>query len=130
MVNSGPLTGTPGEKVLTQAIDIVESKGAGKGAINYRLRDWLITRQRYWGAPIPMIYCPKCGAVSVPDEELPVCCQMMLNGCRPVKAHLNCIPPGASPPARIVVEKPNAKPIPWIPSCAPAGTSALPEPGL
>ncbi len=72
MVNSGPLTGTDGEVAFDRAIAYVEEKGVGKRATNYRLRDWLISRQRYWGAPIPMIHCPKCGVVPVPDDQLPV----------------------------------------------------------
>ena len=72
LVNSGPLDGTPAEDGVRKAIEFVEKKGVGKGAVNYRIRDWLISRQRYWGAPIPVIHCPKCGAVPVPDEDLPV----------------------------------------------------------
>ncbi len=72
MVNSGPLNGTPADKTIERAIDFIEKKGVGKAAVTYRIRDWLISRQRYWGAPIPVIYCDKCGAVPVPDEQLPV----------------------------------------------------------
>ncbi len=72
LVNSGPLTGTPGDQSIQKAIDYVAEKGVGKGSTNYRLRDWLISRQRYWGAPIPMIFCPKCGVVPVPEDQLPV----------------------------------------------------------
>ena len=72
MVNSGPLNGTPAEKTIETAIEFIEEKGIGKAAVTYRIRDWLISRQRYWGAPIPVIYCEKCGAVPVPDEQLPV----------------------------------------------------------
>jgi len=72
MVNSGPMTGTLGEDAFDRTIEHIEEKGVGKRAVNYRLRDWLISRQRYWGAPIPIIHCPKCGPVVVPEEELPV----------------------------------------------------------
>jgi leucyl-tRNA synthetase len=72
MVNSGSLTGTPGDKSFDIAVEYVTKIGAGKSSTNYRLRDWLISRQRYWGAPIPMIYCKKCGEVPVPDDQLPV----------------------------------------------------------
>jgi leucyl-tRNA synthetase len=72
MVNSGALTGTPMEEAIPKMIDFLESKKIGKEAVNYRLRDWLISRQRYWGAPIPMIHCAKCGVVPVPEDQLPV----------------------------------------------------------
>ncbi|HET7010581.1 MAG TPA: leucine--tRNA ligase, partial [Anaerolineales bacterium] len=72
MVNSGELTGTPAEAAMSATIDFLKRKGAGEAAVNYRLRDWLISRQRYWGAPIPIVYCPEHGQVPVPDDELPV----------------------------------------------------------
>ena len=79
IINSGPINGTPvneekGRKnpSIAAAIDWIEEKGVGKEAVNYRLRDWLISRQRYWGAPIPMIYCEKDGWNPVPDDQLPV----------------------------------------------------------
>ncbi len=72
MINSGPLTGTPGEVAVKRTIEWLETRGIGKAAVNYRLRDWLISRQRYWGAPIPIVYCEKCGIVPVPEEDLPV----------------------------------------------------------
>ena len=56
----------------TDVTEWLEEQGTGKGAVKYRLRDWLITRQRYWGAPIPMVYCPERGQVAVPDDQLPV----------------------------------------------------------
>ena len=72
MVNSAELTGTPGDIAFEKAVDYLEQKGVGKRAVNYRLRDWLISRQRYWGAPIPIVYCPKCGTVPVPEDQLPL----------------------------------------------------------
>lgn len=72
MIHSAEFTSTPGDIAKTKVIEWLEQKGVGKGAVNYRLRDWLISRQRYWGAPIPIVYCPKHGAVPVPDDQLPV----------------------------------------------------------
>ena len=72
MVNSGPLTGTPADHAVSAAIRFLEEKGTGKASTNYKLRDWLISRQRYWGAPIPMIYCEQCGWNPVPVDQLPV----------------------------------------------------------
>jgi len=72
MVNSGQFNGLPSEEGIEAVSDFVEKKGWGKRAITYKLRDWLISRQRYWGAPIPMVYCEKCGIVPVPEEDLPV----------------------------------------------------------
>lgn len=72
LVNSGEFTGMEMHKAMSAIMDKVEAEGFGKRRVNYRLRDWLISRQRYWGAPIPIIYCPHCGEVLVPEDQLPV----------------------------------------------------------
>lgn len=72
MINSGEFDGMENEKAKGAIIDWLENKKIGKRKVNYKLRDWLISRQRYWGAPIPVIYCDKCGEVLVPEEDLPV----------------------------------------------------------
>jgi leucyl-tRNA synthetase len=72
MIDSGPFTGQKSGPGISRVIDYLESNGWGGRQITYKLRDWLVSRQRYWGAPIPMIYCDHCGIVPVPDEELPV----------------------------------------------------------
>jgi len=72
MVNSGQFDGLPSEKGIEAVSDFLEKKRWGGRTVSYKLRDWLISRQRYWGAPIPMIYCPKCGIVPVPEKDLPV----------------------------------------------------------
>lgn len=72
MVNSDDFNGLTVEEGQKRIIAYMEKHGIGQGTINYRLRDWLISRQRYWGAPIPIVYCPDCGTVPVPEKDLPV----------------------------------------------------------
>ena len=72
LVNSGKFDGMEMHKAMSAIMDEAEAMGIGHRHVNYRLRDWLISRQRYWGAPIPIVYCPKCGEVLVPEEDLPV----------------------------------------------------------
>ncbi len=72
MIHSGEFSGTPGDKAKASVTEWLEAGGKGRYAVNYRLRDWLISRQRYWGAPIPVIYCANCGIVTVPEDQLPV----------------------------------------------------------
>jgi len=91
MINSGPLTGTPGDVAVKRTTEWLEEQGIGKFSVQYRLRDWLISRQRYWGAPIPIIYCEKCGIVPVPYDDLPVLlpedAEFMPTGESPLKYH-------------------------------------------
>ncbi|NQT20250.1 MAG: leucine--tRNA ligase, partial [Planctomycetes bacterium] len=70
--NSAPFDGMPNREAMAGIIEHLEKNNWGAGTINYRLRDWLLSRQRYWGAPIPIIYCDKCGEVPVPEDDLPV----------------------------------------------------------
>ncbi|MDJ0597599.1 MAG: leucine--tRNA ligase [Crocosphaera sp.] len=72
MVNSGEFDGMQSTEGKTAIINYAEKQGYGKARIQYRLRDWLISRQRYWGCPIPVVHCPSCGTVAVPDADLPV----------------------------------------------------------
>jgi len=72
MVNSGKFNGLNSENGIEEISEYLEEKGWGKRTTSYKLRDWLISRQRYWGAPIPMIHCKKCGIVPVPEKDLPV----------------------------------------------------------
>jgi leucyl-tRNA synthetase len=91
MINSGQFSGTPGDVAKQKVTEWLEEAGTGEGSINYRLRDWLISRQRYWGAPIPIIYCKEHGAVAVPEEDLPVLLpddvEWLPTGKSPLKLH-------------------------------------------
>ncbi|AGL02708.1 leucine--tRNA ligase [Desulfoscipio gibsoniae] len=107
MVNSGPFNGTPNREGITAVIKYLQEQKLGDGRINYRLRDWLISRQRYWGAPIPIIYCDKCGVVPVPDKDLPVMLPMDVafkpTGRSPLEEHadfVNTTCPTCGGPAR------------------------------
>lgn len=72
LINSGKFDGLKSEEARKKLTAWLEKEGIGQGTINYKLRDWLVSRQRYWGAPIPIIYCKKCGTVPVPEKDLPV----------------------------------------------------------
>jgi leucyl-tRNA synthetase len=72
MINSGPFDGTPSPAGIPKVVAKLEERGIGRKKISYRMRDWLISRQRYWGAPIPIIHCQDCGEVPVPEDQLPV----------------------------------------------------------
>lgn len=72
MTNSGPFSGLPSKEGIKKVTAYLGEKGIGRYAVNYKLRDWLISRQRYWGNPIPIVYCEKCGTVPLPEDQLPV----------------------------------------------------------
>ncbi|MDR1135532.1 MAG: leucine--tRNA ligase [Clostridiales Family XIII bacterium] len=72
MINSGKFSGLDNKEGMSRIIEFMETEGIGKKSVNFRLRDWLISRQRYWGTPIPMMYCEKCGWVSESEENLPI----------------------------------------------------------
>jgi leucyl-tRNA synthetase len=72
LINSGPLDGLNKVEAIAKICELLDAEGRGKAAITYRLRDWLVSRQRFWGTPIPIIHCPSCGEVPVPDDQLPI----------------------------------------------------------
>ncbi|MFN8162988.1 MAG: leucine--tRNA ligase [Solirubrobacterales bacterium] len=72
MVNSGRFDGRDNREAYEEIVEWLASEGRGRPSVNYRLRDWLVSRQRYWGAPIPIVYCEECGIVPVPEDRLPV----------------------------------------------------------
>jgi leucyl-tRNA synthetase len=107
MINSGPLTGTPGDEAISRTIRWLEQEGLGRGEVTFRLRDWLISRQRYWGTPIPIVSCDQCGLVPVPEEDLPVLlpedAEFMPTGQSPLITHqafVNTSCPQCGGPAR------------------------------
>ena len=72
LINSAQFDGMDNEEAKTAIVEYLAKDGNGETKVNFRLRDWLISRQRFWGAPIPIVYCEHCGAVPVPEEQLPV----------------------------------------------------------
>ena len=107
MVNSGGFDGLPSAQGKEAIADFVEEQSWGRRAVSYRIRDWLISRQRYWGTPIPVVYCPGCGTVPVPEDDLPVLlpsdAEFRPEGESPLALHqgfVNASCPRCSGPAR------------------------------
>jgi leucyl-tRNA synthetase len=107
MVNSGQFNGLPSEQGIEAVSDFLQEKGWGKRTVSYKLRDWLISRQRYWGAPIPIVYCPECGIVPVQEKDLPVLlpedAEFKPTGESPLKYNekfVNTVCPKCSSPAK------------------------------
>ena len=107
MINSGKFDGMTSDKGKVAVVEELEKLGKGRKKINYRLRDWSVSRQRYWGAPIPIIHCEHCGAVPVPEKDLPVKLPYDVNftpdGKSPLSSHegyMNCTCPVCGRPAR------------------------------
>jgi leucyl-tRNA synthetase len=108
LVHSGPWTGRPAREALRDITAWLEREGHGKGTVRFRLYDWCISRQRYWGPPIPIIHCPSCGPVAVPEKDLPVLLPPIEDfrpddsGFRPwpgTRSGISCrVPPAASGP--------------------------------
>ena len=131
-VSSGPLDGlTDKASGIHAIIERLEADGRGKGAVNFRLRDWLLSRQRYWGAPIPVIHCPDCGEVPVPEDQLPVLlpelegADLKPQGVSPLAAAeewVNVPCPTCGGPGKRDGGRPGATPTRWTPSWTPRGT--------
>jgi leucyl-tRNA synthetase len=107
LIHSGEFDGMPNEDAKKAVVEHLDTSGKGKMAVNYRLRDWNVSRQRFWGAPIPVIYCDECGVVPVPEKDLPVLlpenAQVRKDGKSPLPAmeeFVNCACPKCGKPAR------------------------------
>ena len=124
MVNSGMLDGLTVEEAKKKIIAWLEKEGKGQPKVNYKLRDWVFSRQRYWGEPIPIVYCEKCGYVPLPESELPLTLpevesyEPTENGESPL-AKMDA---GSTPPVPAAAAPPNGRPTPCPSGQAPPGT--------
>ena len=125
MVNSGFLNGMTVEQAKQAIKKWLSDNGKGEPKVNYKLRDWIFSRQRYWGEPIPLVYCEKCGWVPVPYEQLPCCCPTW-TATSPQKTAIPRLPrfPSLStPPARTAAARQSARPTPCPTGRVRAGIS-------
>ena len=116
IINSDFLDGLEVEDAKAQVIARLEEMGVGKGTIQYRLRDWLVSRQRYWGCPIPAIHCEKCGVVPVPEKDLPVRAARRRRRSTSRAIRSTTIRPGSTSPARPAAARRGARPTRSTPS--------------
>lgn len=121
LVNSAQFTGMKNEEAKSAITKYAEEQGFGKETTQFRLRDWLISRQRYWGAPIPIIYCPHCGMVPVPEEDLPVLLPKDVDFSVKGKSPILTSPTFLKQNARFAVQTLSAKLIQWIHLCVQTG---------
>ena len=124
MVNSGPFDGEPTPASIAKVAAWLREEGRGEPAITFRLRDWLLSRQRYWGAPIPIVHCETCGEVAVPDEELPVLLPDDVDFQPGESRRWRVTRRGRRSRARSAAAMPGATPTPWTRSSTPPGTSS------
>jgi leucyl-tRNA synthetase len=123
MVNSGRFDGLSNEEGKKAISEYVEEQGWGKRTVTYRLRDYLISRQRYWGTPIPMIHCPNDGIVPVPEADLPVA--KTPSSSQPANRRWRGTKGSPPWPARSAAGQPGARPTPWTRSWTATGTSSV-----
>ena len=123
LVNSGEYDGLTCAQAQKRLQEVAAQGGFGEAKVTFRLKDWGVSRQRYWGTPIPMIYCEKDGLVQVPDDQLPVLLPPQIEITQQGGSPLSRVPSSSTSPAPNAVNRPCAKPTPWTPSSIPAGTS-------
>ena len=124
LVNSQEFDGLPFEEAKKAIVEKLRGEGKGATAVSYRLRDWSMSRQRYWGCPIPIVHCPTCGPVAVPDDELPgASCPRSRTTARRACPRSPATRSGCTPSAPSAAARPSARPTRWTPSSTRPGTS-------
>ena len=122
-INSDWMDGMDTATAKAAAIEWLEERGLGQRRVNYRLRDWLVSRQRYWGCPIPVVHCPNDGIVAVPEDQLPVLAPDDVELVPPASRPSRATTVSAGPRAPSAVHEPSERPTPWTPSWTRRGTS-------